>query len=55
MDPTGFYPVAVLAPGLALSVIRERTGSVKGAVPANALDNGIGWLLLVFATALFLR
>ena len=55
MDPTGFYPVAVLAPGLALSVIRERTGSVKGAVLANALDNGIGWLLLVFATALFLR
>lgn len=55
MDPTGVYPIAVLAPGLVLSVIRERTGSVKGAVLAHALYNGIGWLLLVFATALFLR
>ncbi len=53
MDPTGVYPIAVLAPGLVLSVIRERTGSVKGAVLAHALYNGIGWLLLVFATALF--
>ena len=55
MDPTGLYPVAVLAPGLVLSVIRERTGSVKGAILAHAIYNGIGWLLLVFATAFFLR
>ena len=55
MDPTGFYPVAVLAPGFILSVIRERTGSVKPAVLAHALYNGIGWLLLLFTTALFVR
>jgi membrane protease YdiL (CAAX protease family) len=55
MDPTGLYPLAVLAPGLVLSVIRERTGSVKGAILAHAIYNGIGWLLLVFATAFFLR
>ena len=55
MDPTGVYPVAVLAPGLVMSVIRERTGSVKGAILAHAIYNGIGWLLLVFVTALFIR
>ena len=46
-DPTGFYPVAVLAPGFVLSVLRERTGSVKPAVLGHAIYNGIGWLLLV--------
>ncbi len=55
MDPTGLYPIAVLAPGLVLSVIRERTGSVKPAVMAHALYNGVGWLLLLFVTALFVR
>lgn len=47
MDTTGLYPIAVLAPGLVLSVIRERTGSVKPAVLAHALYNGVGWLLLL--------
>lgn len=55
MDPTGLYPIAVLAPGLIMSVIRENTGSVKGAILAHAIYNGIGWLLLVFVTALFIR
>ncbi|MDP2357293.1 MAG: CPBP family intramembrane metalloprotease [Beijerinckiaceae bacterium] len=55
MDPTGLYPVAVLVPGFVLSVIRERTGSVKPAVLAHAIYNGVGWLLLLFATALFVR
>ncbi len=55
MDPTGLYPVAVLAPGFILSVIRERTGSVKPAVLAHAIYNGVGWLLLLFTTAFFVR
>jgi membrane protease YdiL (CAAX protease family) len=48
-DPTGLYPVAVLAPGLVLSILRERSGSVKPAVLGHAIYNLIGWLLLVLA------
>lgn len=51
-DPTGLYPVAVLAPGFALSVIRERTGSSKGAALGHAIYNFVGWLLLLLAGAL---
>lgn len=45
-DPTGLYPVAVLAPGFVLSLLRERSGSVKPAVLGHAIYNFIGWLLL---------
>jgi membrane protease YdiL (CAAX protease family) len=48
-DPTGLYPVAVLAPGFVLSILRERSGSVKPAVLGHAIYNLIGWLLLVLA------
>ncbi|MFN3892267.1 MAG: lysostaphin resistance A-like protein [Beijerinckiaceae bacterium] len=54
-DQTGLYPVAVLAPGFVLSVIRERTDSVKPAVMAHAIYNLIGWLLLVLAGLLSLQ
>jgi membrane protease YdiL (CAAX protease family) len=54
-DPTGLYPVAVLLPGYVLSVIRERTGSVKPAILAHAIYNLVGWLLLVLAGVFLLR
>lgn len=54
-DPTGLYPAAVLAPGFALSVIRERTGSSKPAALGHAIYNFIGWLLLALAGALLAR
>jgi uncharacterized protein len=54
-DNTGLYPLAVLAPGFVLSVIRERTGSTKAAVLGHAIYNFAGWLLLVLAGAFLLR
>lgn len=42
-DSTGLYPVAVFAPGLVLTIIRERTGSTKAAFLAHAIYNFIGW------------
>ncbi len=49
LGPDGALPVAVLAPGFVLSVLRERSGSVKPAVLGHAIYNLIGWLLLVLA------
>lgn len=54
-DPTGLYPVAVLLPGFVLSLIRERTGSVKAAIAGHALYNGVGWTLLVLAGIFLVR
>jgi membrane protease YdiL (CAAX protease family) len=53
-DQTGLYPLAVLVPGFVLSVIRERTGSVKGAVLAHGVYNFVGWLLLIIMGFLLL-
>lgn len=54
-DATGLYPIAVLAPGFVLSLLRERTGSVKAAVMGHAIYNMIGWLLLVLAGLFLLK
>lgn len=54
-DETGLYPIAVLVPGFVLSVIRERTGSVKAAVLGHGVYNFMGWLLLILAGFLFLK
>lgn len=54
-DATGLYPVAVLAPGFVLSVLRERTGSVKASVAGHAIYNFMGWLLLALAGLFLLK
>ena len=54
-DETGLYPLAVLVPGFVLSLIRERTGSVKAAVLAHGVYNFVGWLLLILAGFLFFK
>lgn len=54
-DETGLYPVAVLVPGFVLSLVRERTGSVKGSVLAHGVYNFVGWALLILAGFLFLK
>jgi membrane protease YdiL (CAAX protease family) len=54
-DETGLYPVAVLAPGFVLSVIRERTGSVKSAILAHGAYNFVGWVLLALAGELLVK
>ena len=43
----GLYPIAVLAPGLALTLLRERAGSTKATFLAHAIYNFIGWAGLV--------
>ncbi|MBX9759778.1 MAG: CPBP family intramembrane metalloprotease [Beijerinckiaceae bacterium] len=48
-DQTGLYPLAVLAPGFVLTLIRERTGACKASVLAHGIYNFAGWLLLVLA------
>lgn len=52
-DGLGLYPAAVLAPGLVLTLIRERTGSTKAAALGHGLYNLAGWALLLAASALF--
>jgi membrane protease YdiL (CAAX protease family) len=42
-DGMGLYPLAVLAPGLVLTILRERTGSAKASFLAHAVYNFIGW------------
>jgi membrane protease YdiL (CAAX protease family) len=46
-DGMGLYPIAVLAPGLALTLLREGTGSTKATFLAHAVYNFIGWAGLV--------
>jgi len=49
LDASGLYPLAVLLPGFILSLLRERTGTVKTAIFGHALYNFVGWLLLLLA------
>jgi membrane protease YdiL (CAAX protease family) len=46
-DGMGLYPIAVLAPGLALTLLREGAGSTKSTFLAHAVYNFIGWAGLV--------
>ena len=43
-DGIGLYPVAVFAPGLVLTILRERTGSAKTTFLAHAIYNFAGWV-----------
>ncbi|MFZ9502539.1 MAG: CPBP family intramembrane glutamic endopeptidase [Beijerinckiaceae bacterium] len=51
-DGTGFYPLAVFLPGLALTILRARTGSAQASALAHAVYNGVGWAGLVAISAL---
>lgn len=42
-DGRGLYAVAVFAPGLVLTILRERTGSTKASFLAHAIYNFAGW------------
>ncbi len=48
-DRTGLYSLAVLLPGYALTLMRERTGSVKPCILGHGLYNFVGWALLLIA------
>lgn len=43
-DGMGLYPIAVFAPGLVLTIIRERTGSAKATFLVHAIYNFAGWI-----------
>jgi membrane protease YdiL (CAAX protease family) len=43
-DGMGLYPLAVFAPGLVLTILRERTGSAKASFMGHAIYNFAGWI-----------
>ena len=51
-DGTGLYPLAVFVPGLALTLLRARTGSAQASAWAHAIYNFVGWTGLVAISAL---
>jgi len=51
-DGSGLYPLAVFLPGLALTLVRARTGSAQASALAHAVYNGVGWAGLVAISAL---
>jgi len=51
-DGSGLYPLAVFLPGLALTVVRARTGSAQASAFVHGVYNGVGWAGLVAISAL---
>lgn len=48
LDATGLYPLLIFLPGLALTLIRDHTGSSKASFLAHAGYNSLAWLIVFF-------
>jgi membrane protease YdiL (CAAX protease family) len=51
-DGSGLYPLAVFLPGLALTLVRARTGSAQASAFVHSVYNCIGWAGLVVISAM---